>query len=66
MAAGEALNPKALNPKLTCNGSRKGCSSALATLAEMKSRMLEVDPTTPRPRAFASIASVNISPGTYE
>ncbi len=43
----------------------KGCWSAEVTLAEMKSRMFCVDPTTPMPRSrWAAMARANISPGT--
>ena len=50
----------------TCTRSGKGLASASLTLAAMKLRMLDVDPTTPASRCLASMANANISPGTCE
>ncbi|KAA6418015.1 MAG: hypothetical protein FRX49_12015 [Trebouxia sp. A1-2] len=50
---------------VTWSLSANGLSRAHLTFEEMKSRMLDVEPTTPMSRVFlASMASVNISPGT--
>ena len=61
----QPLHCMACSRLLTWSLSAKGFSRAHFTLEAMKSRMLEVEPTTPMSRVFlASIASVNISPGT--
>mmetsp|Transcript_15863 Transcript_15863/g.60421 ORF Transcript_15863/g.60421 Transcript_15863/m.60421 type:complete len:266 (-) Transcript_15863:941-1738(-) len=43
--------------------SARRCAASL-DFSVMKLKMFEVDPTAPRPRALASMASSNISPGT--